>query len=260
MNTSVPQPPTPQQLYDGLRATVDEIGRAWIVVLQRHEYMLEMGRNDALRDALQESYAAHVHNSIQDVFLLDQFRELGALVFDDDSRSPSLRKAFGRLRSPGVLDLLHAEYRKPIGAVIYTDGNADPAITALAREAIERADIERGEREYQKLLSEIPAAEATIFEAPQANRILTARNKGVAHYEIVPDGAGWRTWRIGDTRLTYGELSEFVDHCSAAVEKLMLFVLRRNADMAGFRAVAAGYAANYVKALTNGMQDRVGSK
>jgi hypothetical protein len=41
-----------------------------------------MGRRDDLRDGLANTYAAHVHNAIQDVVLLDLIREIGALVLD----------------------------------------------------------------------------------------------------------------------------------------------------------------------------------
>ena len=94
-----------------------------------------------------------------------------------------------------------------------------------------------------------------VFDHPVAAQIEIARNKAVAHYEISHDGNDWKTWRIGETRLTYGALSEFVDRCSDAIEFSTLFILRGNITFAEFRNVAARYAAEYVEALALGMRE-----
>jgi len=233
----------------------DELRRAWIVVLQRHEYMLTLGRHVGLHAALNNSRAAHVHNAISDTLLIDQFREISALILDDDKRSPSLRKVLGRLRTPGVLELLRDSYQQVTGGAVHLHGTRDPDLIRTTKELLERQERERNDREFLNLRDRIEEVRVGVFDHPVAAQIEIARNKAVAHYEISHDGNDWKTWRIGETRLTYGALSEFVDRCSDAIEFSTLFILRGNITFAEFRNVAARYAAEYVEALALGMRE-----
>jgi len=88
----------------GLKAIVEHIGDQWAAVLHRQTYFHAMTRNAELAEALSSTYAAHVHNTITDTFVIDLIREIGALVLDRDSNSASVAvavKLFARSADSG---------------------------------------------------------------------------------------------------------------------------------------------------------------
>ena len=85
-----------------LKVVVRHLLDVWPGVLQRQTYMQAMGRRDELSKALNQTYAAHVHNTLQGVLVIDLIREVGALILDDDKRSASVRRAVAALRDDSV--------------------------------------------------------------------------------------------------------------------------------------------------------------
>jgi hypothetical protein len=61
-------------------------------------------------------------------------------------------------------------------------------------------------------------------------------------------------WRIEGTGLTYGQMDEYIDDCSEAVDILLHLVLREAFDFEGTRTVAQGYADEYTEALVVGLR------
>ncbi len=94
-----------------LKAIVTHVGDQWGTVLHRQAYFHAMTRSTELADGLQGTYAAHVHNTVTDTFVIDLLREIGALVLDRDSNSASVAVAVRVLRDPLVLDELRKDYR-----------------------------------------------------------------------------------------------------------------------------------------------------
>jgi hypothetical protein len=83
----------PEKGFVHLRVSVRHILDRWPALLQRQHYLRSMSQNDALRAALQDTYAAHVYNALHAVLSVDLIRTMGSLILDNDSRTASLARA-----------------------------------------------------------------------------------------------------------------------------------------------------------------------
>jgi hypothetical protein len=214
-----------------------------------------MGRSEELRGLLHETFAAHIHNELQDVLLLDLIREIGALVLDRDSRSGSVAAVSKDLRDPLVLEELKKDYLVAIPTNVYNANELDPALTAVALEMVEAADLERNLTEFACLRARLPEA-TRVRRGATARLLATARNKAVAHYDVVRDGADWRMWRVGPLGLTYGQLDVYIDQCTSVIELLLLFVLRHSRSFTEQGEVSQRYVDEYLQALVIGLRQQ----
>jgi hypothetical protein len=237
-----------------LKAIVEHIGNQWTVVLHRQIYFHAMTRSAELAEALRSTYAAHVHNAITDTFVIDLIREIGALVLDRDSNSASVIVAVKLLRDPVVLDELRKDYRIVLPSQWLSGRDvADEVRRVIDREMQETQVVENLEAFNQRVakLTEVDA----VLNAEIGELLRTARNKSIAHYDVVRSSGDWKLWRIDEAgELTYGQLDEYVDACTAAVDGLLLLVRRVAHDFDGTRHVAQDYADDYIEALMIGLR------
>lgn len=70
----------PKNAVARLKVFVGHIGDTWVHAIHRQEYFHSMTRNEELAHALRDTYAAHVHNAVTDMFVMDLIREIGAIV------------------------------------------------------------------------------------------------------------------------------------------------------------------------------------
>jgi hypothetical protein len=212
--------------------------------LQRQLYVQAMGRSEELRKALEQTYAAHVHNTLQGVLVVDLIREVGALILDDNPRSASVRRAVAALRADETLRELEAEYRM-IPPIDGADADATAAVHAMILQ------------EKLQQLASIPALlakiDAGILTGEPAATIATVRNKGIAHYDVTHDGKDWRMWRVEGAGLTYGQLDSYIDLCTHAVDKLSHVVLSTGFHFADLPRISQQQVDDYIGALALGL-------
>jgi AbiU2 len=101
--------------------------------------------------------------------------------------------------------------------------------------------------------NQVDEIEVAILRTDLANVIRTVRNKSVAHDEVVHDGTDWRMWRIEGTVLTYGQLDEYADACTRAVDALARIVLRTAFSFNDLPRISERYADDFIEALVFGL-------
>ncbi|MGH8327239.1 MAG: hypothetical protein ACRET2_10795, partial [Steroidobacteraceae bacterium] len=225
----------------------------WGTVLHRQAYFHAMTRSTELADGLQGTYAAHVHNTVTDTFVIDLLREIGALMLDRDSNSASVAVAVRVLRDPLVLDELRKDYRIVLPSR-WLSGRVPGEVRRAFDDSEEKRQVIENLAEFDRRLDHVTKIPGSTLDTDIGELLRTARNKSVAHYDVVRDGADWRMWRIEGTGLTYGKLDEYVDACTSAVDHLLHLVKRTAHDFEGTRQVARDYANDYVGALVIGLQ------
>ena len=237
-----------------LKAIVEHIGDQWAAVLHRQTYFHAMTRNAELAEALSSTYAAHVHNTITDTFVIDLIREIGALVLDRDSNSASVAVAVQLLRDPLVLEELRKEYRIVLPSKWLSGQDVPEDVRrGIDQESQENQVVENLEA-FNLRVAKLPEVDS-LLNAKISELLRTARNKSIAHYDVVRSGTDWKLWRIDEAgELTYGKLDEYVDACTAAVDGLLHLVRRVAHDFDGTRHVAQDYADDYIGALMLGLQ------
>jgi len=212
---------------------------------ERRHYLRAVSQSEALRQAVDHTYAAHVHNAVHATLSLDLVRAVGSLILDNNPRSASAAQAVAALRVNSTLQELRREY-----AVIPPITNADQSVSDAVYE------LEANERQ-QYLDVHLPAQltwiEKEVLSTDLAERIRTVRNKMVAHSDVVHDATNWEMWEIKEVGLTYGQLHEYIDRCTEAVDKLSGLVLRTAFAFDDLPRISQKYADAYIEALVIGL-------
>lgn len=245
---------TPGEKLARLKVVVEHIGQRWPVALGRHVCLKEFGTNAELHKLLSPSYAAHVHNMMQDVLMTDLIREIGAAVLDDDDRSASVAVALGLLGDSDVCTLLEKDYHVGIPTAIYGIEEYDEALQKELADAFAARELDRNLQEYRDLEAKVRQIPGKVLNTEGARRVSLARNKAVAHYDIVQDGQDCRIWTLGDAKLTYGQIDAFVNACTECIDTLSLFVRRAAFDFEGSLTIDKKQVAEYVDALCAGLR------
>jgi hypothetical protein len=245
---------SPAEALARLKTIVKHLEDLWPALLHRQTYFHALTRSAELAEALTNTYAAHTHNTISDMFVIDLIREIGALVLDRDSRSASVAIVVQILDNPFVLDELRKDYRIVLPS--HWLGGRDVSVNdrRAIDEELNETQILENLAEFDARRSKLPEIHDSVLNSNVGSALVIARNKSVAHYDIVRDGNDWKMWRIEGTGLTYGQLDEYVDACTSAVDTLLHFVGRTAFDFNGTREVARDYANDYIDALVIGLR------
>lgn len=236
-----------------LRANTKHLSDCWYGVVDRHAYLNGLSGDAELVRLLTPSYAAHVHNAMLGVLVTDLIRDIGALILDRSKGSSSLWKSNELLRKPAVLAALQAEY----ATIDRLPGNWDDIpedMRAAFQSQFEERERQRSVAIYWKERKRSLKRTAAILTCKTADKVRQARDRGVAHYDLVMDGTEWRTWQIAEANLTYGQIDRFVGHCSRAVETMASFVNRTSLDLGEGRRLSEKYLAEYSGALKVGLR------
>jgi hypothetical protein len=249
---------SPADRLGRLKTSVKHIGNLWVLVLHRRTYLRAFGRSQSLGEVINNTYAANVHNTLQDVLLLDLIREIGALILDRDDRSASIASVVTELRDSDVLGQIEAVYRivPPVPKRFVKGDNTDAETRARIAAAIHASELDTNLKELAALPGRLGKIDQSVLQTPIAEMVRKLRNKGVAHYDVVQDGADWKMWRERETGLTYGQLDEFVDSCTVAIDDLSRLVRGEAFDFEGTIGVAQNYADNYISALIAGLHQK----
>ena len=247
-------PPTAAHQLERLKVIVKHLGDQWSHVLQKQLCMQALGRREDLHTALAITYASHVTNMLQDVLAIDLLREIGALVLDKDSNSASIGRAMSALRDAGVIAELRAEYEcvRPLGHI---GGDAIPPELGAQMDA-HWEELERREQldRFERWRSQLPGIETDLIASEVGEKLEVARNKGVAHYDVVREGDDWKLWRVDGTGLTWGQINAYVDTCTKAIEILSALVCQTSFDFEDSKRILQGYVDEFVEAVVIGLQ------
>lgn len=237
-----------------LKVAVKHIGDRWPSALGRHACLREFGTNAQLHKLLSPSYAAHVHNMLEEVLLVDLIREIGACVLDEDPQTASVAVAVRRLRNPDLRELLEADYRVVTPTTMLGLETLDDAERAEYENVFAERELARELEEFQRLKMRAAGIRKLVIASDVAKRIRKARNKSIAHYDIEPHGDEFRVWHIGQVRLTYGELDAYVAACTECIDTLSLLVRRTSFDFEDSVRIDRKRIAEYVDALCSGLR------
>jgi len=214
-----------------------------------------MGSSEALRDAIDLTYHANVQNELRDVLISDLIRLLAAIVLDDDvRRAGSICTAIHYLRNSKLLIELEKDYR--VIPPLPSD-NFEASQDLKERETIQHAhhdrELQRNLEIFSTLLPTLDQIERDVLETDIASAIRKARNKAIAHYEVVRDGNDFRMWRLESAGLTFDQLNKYVDSCTEVVNQLYGFVLHKGVAFEMTTEIARKDVGLYIDALVNGL-------
>jgi hypothetical protein len=241
--------------HQKLHHIVDHVFDTWDQALGRWTYFRVLGKSAELAQALTHSYAAHVHNAFQDALLMDSLREIGAVILDKDPRSASLYRSLCLTKSIGVLDAIRKDY-EVVPPVRHQDEGMSPELRAEVDAHMHQEGLERNRREFAALHANVIRIEDELFNTPVAKKVRNARNQAVAHYDVQLAGCNWKTMKVGDAGLTYGDMDAYIERCTAAVKTVTLFVQRRAMDFHASRTIYEKRAAEYIDALVHGRRSQ----
>jgi len=227
-----------------LKVMARHILSMWPAVLRRQFYLQAMNGSRELREALAQTHAAHVHNALQTVLVVDLIREVGVLVLDNDPKSASVARAVAALGSESVLQELKADYSR------FT---FRPGTTEAVQRAIHDVLLKRGLEDLISLPAYLKTIEDEVLSNELAKTIRTVRNKAVAHNDVTHDGNDWKMWQIEGVGLTYGQLDEFIDACTRAIDRLSGIVLREAYAFGDLPGISRQYVDEYIEALVMGL-------
>jgi AbiU2 len=248
-------PPTAAERLARLKTIVRHLSDTWPSVLQRQLCMQTLGRHEDLHAALAQTCAAHITNTLQNVLLLDLLREIGALVLDTDSSSASVGRALSALRDQEAMAVLRAEY-EIVRPLTHLGGDITPEVQAEIDARWQ--ETERGDQlaKFEQWRLELAAIGSQLFGTEVHTRLELARNKSVAHYDVVRQGSDWKLWRVDGTGLTWGQVNDYVDVCTKAIDTLSLLVLQTSFDFEESQQIAQKYVDEFVGALLIGLQEQ----
>lgn len=224
---------------------VQHLVDSWPAVLRQRQYIQTLSGNPDLVAALKDTYAAHVHNALGAVLVMDVFRAVGAHILDRNSKAASIVNAVELLGRQEVLGALIAEL---------ADVKPGRFVDEAAARALRKVMGDHAEGFYRDARADLDWIRDNLLSSDLARTLRTVRDKGVAHYELVREGDDWRLWRIEGTGLTYGQLDQFIDCCTEAIDRLAHLALRQSHAWDLEAKHAERYADEYVQALVFGLQ------
>jgi hypothetical protein len=218
---------TPGRGLEHLKVTLQHVLKRWPAVLQRRHYLQAISQDEDLRKALIHTYAAHVHNTLHAALSVDLLRDIGALILDRDPKSASLAQAVAALKTDAIRQSLRDTYA-----------------------ADHKSHLDH------RLPSVLSRIELNLLSTPCAHTIRTIRNKAVAHYDVDHDGKNWKMWDLTEVGLTYGQLDQYIDGCTEAVDGLCGLVLRQVFSFDALPKVSETYVQEYIAALVIGLKSQ----
>lgn len=81
MNGSIDKRDPPVKGLTYLKVIVRHQLNTWPAVVQRRDYLRAMSQSESLREAVRQTYGAHVHNALHAVLSFDLVRRSGRLNF-----------------------------------------------------------------------------------------------------------------------------------------------------------------------------------
>jgi hypothetical protein len=212
----------------------------WSSVLRQRQYLQTIGNNEALVDALENTYAAHVHNTVGVVFVVDLIRCVGALITDTRKGTASLAKAIELLGKDVILRSLLSESAKV---------ESGRFVSEAAAKALENAFLAQGPGHIREAKVALESIDREVLHSALADKLQKMRHMAIAHHAIIFESGNWRL-------LTYGELDTFIDMCTQAIDRVAHLVLRRSHAFAAEPLNAQLHAEQYVEALLVGLQQQ----
>lgn len=217
--------------------------------------MQTLGRREDLHAALANTYTAHITNMLQEVLVIDQIREIGALVLDADSGSASVSRALSALRDPEVIAELRAEYE-----IVRPFTHTDPTMTPAVRADFDARWREHERREqlarFEKWRAELTAIGPEVIGTEVSGLLWQARSKSIAHYDVVREGSDWKLWQVEGTGLTWGQINTYVDACTKVIETLSLLVRQTSFHFEQSKRIGQKYVDEFVGALIIGLLEQ----
>ena len=227
------------------KAIVTHLLATWPAVLRQRQYMQTMSESQELAAALEHTYAAHVHNAVGSVLVMDLIRAVGALILDRNGNSASVVTAVALVGREHVARALSTEM---------TEVKPGRYVDESAASALSKALSHHAEGYYRDARADLEWIEREVLSSEIAGTLRIVRNKAVAHHDLVREGTDWKLWRIEGTGLTYGQLDAFIDTCTEAIHRLAHLVLRKSHAFDLEPEHAKQWAEEYVQALVAGLR------
>jgi hypothetical protein len=256
----VPAPPNAQERLQRLKKVVTHLDHTWSDVLQRQRTMQALGQREDLHKVLEHTGTVNITNMLQHVLVMDLLREIGALILDPDMGSASALRALSALRDPELMRELRAEHEvvRPV-TTIRTSNNVPDHVWAQWDEERKVRDRQDQIERFDSMVREMTELEPSVRSSDTAQRLTRIRNKGVAHYDVVPDGAGgWKLWAEGGSAedgsaITWGEINDYIDSCTRVIELLNGAVCHTSYDFAEAKKVHEENVDEFIGVLTAGL-------
>lgn len=193
-----------------------------------------------------QTHGARALNALTLSLLLDIVRDSHAFLLDRDARASSLANIWRMMSGTRSRAAFRVEWSKPT-PTRFSWGNE--ALDAKARAAVERefaeADQGKKERRFDELCAQVDAELPNVLEGELAERIRTARNKAIAHYELHVIDDVPKPFMPGDAGLKWQDPREFMAQVEPVLFRVVLLATNSAYDVEGFKRVHSKSAADF---------------
>lgn len=217
-------------------------------------------QNPELRDRLADSHGMHAHSAICRILTDDLIRDVWAFTLDRDARAPSISNLWNQLRDGDFRDALREQF---------DDSNAlewwGPELPSAERER--RMQTARRDRRaaafqaFDQVIQRLEIGIPALLESEQARRICKARNRVIAHYNMVKTPAGHAIFDISTLGLRWEDPREFLAQAAPIVLELAGIIARAGFDVAEYSRVHRLNAQDFwSRVMGNGSLETFGTK
>lgn len=231
-----------------VRTIVSHLVGSWCAVLRQLQYIETIGDTQPLVAALENTWAAHVHNALGAVLIMDLIRAAGAVILDRRSDVASLARAVALLERDITLRALVKEQTEVKPGRYMDEATAESLSKGLMKH--------HAQGYYKDARADLAWIKDHVLNTDIAVTVEMVRHMAVAHNAIVFDGARWQLWRVEQSGLTYGQLDIFIGASTEAIVRLGHLVLHQAHAFDVEREHAQRWATEYAEALTLGLQQR----
>ena len=166
------------------------------------------------------SPGAHGFEVLRTSMYFDSIRELTAISLDRYPTSPSIHNILEMLQSKELLQSLREEYCKPLP--INWVGDIDGESKAFWEERFKERETQEASDRFNTHLRKSKQLFKELKQSEYFNRVKRARNKLVAHCDMVEDDGNFRPFEPTDVGLKWNDPEEYFKLIQPIITELVL--------------------------------------
>lgn len=188
-------------------------------------------------DRCNESGAGRALDFLQILLYLDLIKDAVAITCDRDSRSASLYNLMRLLANDDLRATIQTDYCAPA----WGGPPRDEAMKEV-RAAVQAERRPRLESQFEDKYAALAKGVEEMLAEPETEKLRTARNKLIAHYEVTAAGEEPRLVRLADLDLNWGDAERLLDSAEPLVFETEMLVSGASYALDQFKRNHRGYA------------------
>lgn len=150
----------------------------------------------------------------------DLIRELAAISLDRAPKAPSIENILQKFQSAELLEVIRTEYCSPLP--ISWVGHIDEDSRKFWEAKHKEREIAEGSVRFDKNFKKVNSTFKELKRSELFKKIKLARNKIVAHYEMINDGGDIRPFDPTDIGLKWGDAEDYYHQIQPIITELVL--------------------------------------